>query len=84
MVRDSYLFIRIRRIRDRASEISKTKQNVKKIGKKNDEIILIGSGKGVASVRTIDQINWKRKNLKSFNKLLKYFKIATNNCPKYR
>ncbi len=51
---------------------------------KYDEIILIGSGKGVASVRTIDQINWKRKNLKSFNKLLKYFKIATNNCPKYR
>ena len=29
--------------------------------KEYDEIILIGSGKGVASVKTIDQIEWKRK-----------------------
>jgi len=32
--------------------------------KEFDEIILIGSGKGVASVKTINQIKWKRKNLK--------------------
>ena len=29
-----------------------------------NEIILIGSGKGVTSVKTINQIGWKRKNLK--------------------
>ncbi len=69
------------------------KSKIKKIIKKNilisslneyDEIILIGSGKGVASVRTINQINWKRKNLNSFNKLLNHFKTAVINCPKYR
>ena len=32
--------------------------------KEFDEIILIGSGKGVASVKTVDQIKWKRKSLK--------------------
>jgi len=49
-----------------------------------DEIILIGSGKGVTSVKTIDQLKWKRKSLKIYNKLLKHFKLAINNCPKYR
>ena len=39
--------------------------------KEYDEIILIGSGKGVASVKTIDQIEWKRKSLKFYNKFLK-------------
>ena len=38
-----------------------------------DEIILIGSGKGIASVKTINQVNWKRKELKIYNQLLKYF-----------
>ena len=32
--------------------------------KNYDEILLVGSGKGVASVKMIKQINWKRKNLK--------------------
>ncbi len=41
-----------------------------------DEIILIGSGKGVASIKTIDKIKWKRKNLKFYNELLKYYKLA--------
>ena len=49
-----------------------------------DEIILIGSGKGVTSVKSIDQINWKRKSLNSFSKLLKYYKTAISNCAKYR
>ena len=31
--------------------------------KQYDEILLIGSGKGVTSVKTINQINWKRKSL---------------------
>ncbi|WP_440670291.1 aminotransferase class IV [Candidatus Pelagibacter sp. HIMB1483] len=44
-----------------------------------DEIILIGSGKGVASVKTIKDINWKRKNLNKFNILTKYYNSAIKN-----
>ena len=36
---------------------------------KFDEIILIGSGKGVTSVKSINEIKWKRKNDKIFKKL---------------
>ena len=52
------------------------KSKIKKIIKKDilidslnefDEIILIGSGKGIASVKTINQINWKRKEFKIYN-----------------
>ena len=49
-----------------------------------EEIILIGSGKGVASVKTIDQIKWKRKSLKHYRVLLKHYKSAVNNCPRYK
>ena len=49
-----------------------------------DEIILVGSGKGVASVKTIKQISWKRKNLKQFKIFLKYFKSAVKKCNKYK
>jgi 4-amino-4-deoxychorismate lyase len=52
--------------------------------KEFEEIILIGSGKGVASVKSIDQIKWKRKNLKYYNVLSKYYKSAINNCPRYK
>ena len=48
-----------------------------------DEIILIGSGKGVASVKTINQTKWKRKSLKFYNILLKYHKTASNKCQRY-
>jgi branched-subunit amino acid aminotransferase/4-amino-4-deoxychorismate lyase len=68
------------------------KSKIKKIIKKNilvnslkefDEIILIGSGKGVASVKTINQIKWKRKNLKFYNILCKHYKSAVSNCKRY-
>ena len=36
---------------------------------KFDEIILIGSGKGVTQVKYINEIKWKRKKDKIFNKL---------------
>ena len=52
--------------------------------KEFDEIILIGSGKGVASVKTIDQIKWKRKSLKFYNKFSKYYLSAINNYPIYK
>ena len=51
--------------------------------KEFDEIILIGSGKGVASVKTINQIKWKRKSLKFYNIFSKHYKSAINNCKRY-
>jgi len=69
------------------------KSKIKKVIKKDifvkdlknyDEILLVGSGKGVASIKTIKQISWKRKNLKKFNVLSKYYKSITNKCRPYR
>ena len=51
--------------------------------KEFDEIILIGSGKGVASVKTINQIKWKRKSLKFYNIFSKHYKSAISNCKMY-
>jgi len=68
------------------------KSKIKKIIKKDilvsslkdfDEIILIGSGKGVASVKTINQIKWKRKNLKFYNILSRHYKSAITHCKRY-
>ena len=47
------------------SDILKTNLN------QYDEIILIGSGKGVVSVKEVINTSWKRKSLKTYNKLLK-------------
>ena len=69
------------------------KSKIKKIFKKDiivnelkkfDEILLIGSGKGVTSVNTIKQINWKRKNLKYYKLFLKNYHLAIRNCDLYR
>ena len=49
-----------------------------------DEILLLGSGKGVTSVRTINEIKWKRKNLEKFKLLSKYYNVAINKCSSYR
>ena len=68
------------------------KTKIKKIVKKDiwvkelnnyDEILLIGSGKGVASVKKIKDINWKRKSLKKFNVFLKYYHSAIKKCKNY-
>jgi len=57
------------------------KSKIKKIIKKDilinslnefDEIILIGSGKGVASVKTINKLKWKRKSL-NFYEFIRVF-----------
>tara|TARA_Y100000590_G_scaffold172777_1_gene197610 strand:- start:1109 stop:1879 length:771 start_codon:yes stop_codon:yes gene_type:complete len=42
-----------------------------------DEIILVGSGKGVVSVKSIDSINWKRKKIKVYKSILRTFKKET-------
>ena len=69
------------------------KSKIKKIIKKDilvkdlksyDEILLVGSGKGIASVKTIKQIGWKRKNLKQFKILLKHYNSITNKCTPYK
>ena len=52
--------------------------------KKYDEILLIGSGKGVASVKTITQIGWKRKNLDQFKIFSKHYRTAINKCNLYK
>ena len=49
-----------------------------------DEIILVGSGKGVASVYKISQIGWKRKNLNKYNVFHKYYLKAKNKCNSYK
>jgi len=69
------------------------KTKLKKIIKKDillkeindyDEILLLGSGKGVASVRTINEIKWRRKNLEKFRLLSKHYKTVINKCNSYR
>ena len=66
---------------------------IKKIIRKNifikdlksyDEILLVGSGKGIASVETIKEIGWKRKNLKQFKVLSKYYNSIINKSLPYR
>ena len=48
-----------------------------------DEIIVIGSGKGVVSVNRIENTDWKRKSLKNYRILSKIYAKAVANCPRY-
>jgi len=52
--------------------------------KNYDEILLIGTGKGVTSVKTINELKWKRKNLKKFKLLSKQYDAVINKCNSYR
>ena len=52
--------------------------------KNYDEILLVGSGKGVASVKMIKQVNWKRKNLKVFKLFSKYYISEIKKCNEYK
>ena len=49
-----------------------------------DEILLVGSGKGVTSVETVKNIKWKRKSLKFYKILLNFYKTEINKCSIYR
>jgi len=69
------------------------KHKVKKIFKKNilvkelndfEEIILIGSGKGVTSVKSIKEIGWKRRSLSKFKEFSKYYRLAVKKCNHYK
>ena len=48
-----------------------------------DEIIVIGSGKGVVSVSHIKEPYWKRKSLKNYRILSDIYQKAVTNCPRY-
>tara|TARA_Y100000588_G_C13893072_1_gene769542 strand:- start:29 stop:799 length:771 start_codon:yes stop_codon:yes gene_type:complete len=63
-----------------------------KINKKNipvnslkiyDEIIIIGSGKGVVSANSINNFNWKRRSFKYYRILSKIYQQAIFNYPRY-
>ena len=65
------------------------KTKIKKITKKDillkeihdyDEILLLGSGKGVTSVRTIKEISWRRKNLNKYKDLSKHYDAVVDKC----
>ena len=67
-------------------------KKIKKIKKRNifinsldsyDEIIIIGSGKGLVSVFSVDKPFWKRKSLKNYRILSKIYQHAITNCPRY-
>ena len=49
-----------------------------------DEILLIGSGKGVTSIHTINDIRWKRKSLKFYKILSNLYKKEILKCSLYR
>ena len=48
-----------------------------------DEILLIGSGKGVVSVSRIENTKWRRKSFKYHRILLKIYQKAVVKCPRY-
>ena len=39
-----------------------------------EEILLIGSGKGVSTVKSVKEKNWNRKNYKSYENFMKKYK----------
>ena len=45
-----------------------------------DEIMLIGSGKGITSVSRIDELNWKRKKSICYNKIKKIYNLSRLNA----
>ena len=57
----------------------KVKINFKDINLKDihkfDEILLIGSGKGVTPVKFIKHYNWKNKSVTGYKKINKFFKL---------
>ena len=52
--------------------------------KNYDEILLIGSGKGVTSVKTINNNKWKRKSLIFYKILFNFYKKEISKCPLHK
>ena len=49
-----------------------------------NEIILIGSGKGVASIKTINNLKWKRKSLNFYKKMSYIYNKEISKCLIYK
>ena len=49
-----------------------------------NEILLVGSGKGVTSIKNINEIKWKRKSLRFYKKLSSFYKSEINKCSIYK
>ena len=81
--KDYYEGITYKFFRSKVKKIYKKEIFVKEL-KKFDEILLIGSGKGVASVKTIKQIGWERKKLKYYNIFFRYYRSAIKNSNLYK
>ncbi len=81
--KDFYEGITYKFFRSKVKKILKKEIFVKEL-KKFDEILLIGSGKGVASIKSIKQIGWKRKKLKHYKIFSKYYLSAVNRCNLYK
>ena len=80
--KDYYEGVTYKFFKSKIKKIFKKEIIIKEL-KKFDEILLIGSGKGVTSVKTIRQINWKRKKLKHYKIFLKHYRLAVKNCKLY-
>ena len=48
-----------------------------------DEIIVVGSGKGVVSTKSINGFPWQRRSLKYYTILAKIYQKAISNCARY-
>ena len=81
--KDYYEGITYKFFKSRVKKIFKEEIFVNEL-EKFDEILLIGSGKGVTSVKTIKQIGWRRKKLKQYKVFSKYYNSAINNCNSYK
>ena len=82
-MKDYYEGNTFRFFKSKIKKIIKTNIFIKDL-KNYDEILLVGSGKGVASVKTIKQIGWKRKNFKHFKVFSKNYNLITNKCRPYK
>ena len=49
-----------------------------------NEILLIGSGKGVTSIKTINDIKWRRKSFKFYKILSNFYKKEISKCLIYK
>src|SRR5210317_159761 len=80
-IKDFYKGITFRSLEKKLPKIHKRNIFVNQL-QDFDEIILIGSGKGVVSVSKIYNNNWKRKSLNYFKLISKVFNSEIKKCKK--
>ena len=69
-------------VKSKIKEVIKKDIFVKDL-KTYDEVLLVGSGKGIASVKTIKSHRWIRKSLKIYKKLNKLFQLEIKKNKQY-